>query len=74
MSGKIDAIVRNRLAKFLLKDKADVRQSLLKLFLQAKTCTSNDAHDYLIKQGFYVNHRGVSALVGHMHSRIKPVI
>jgi hypothetical protein len=70
MSGKMDAIVRNRLAKFLLKDKYGVRKSLLKLFLQAKTCTTYDAYNCLVKQGFNVNHRGVSSLVGHMHSRL----
>jgi hypothetical protein len=70
MSSNLDAIVRNRLAKFLLKDKDGVRKSLIKLFLQAKTCTTYDAYDCLIKQGFNVNHRAVSALVGHMHSRL----
>jgi hypothetical protein len=70
MSGKMEVIVRNRLANFLLKDKAGVRKSLLKLFLQGKTCTTKYAYDCLIKQGFNVNHRGVSSQVGHMHSRL----
>jgi hypothetical protein len=70
MSGNIDERVKNRLIKFLMKDKIGVRKSLLILFLQAKTCTTDDAHDCLIKQGFNVNRKGVSALVGQMHSRL----
>jgi hypothetical protein len=65
-----DSGVKNRLIKFLLKDKMGVRRCLLKLFLQAKSCTTGEAYDYLIKQGFSVNYRGVSAMVGQMHSRL----
>jgi len=70
MSGNMDERVKIRLIKFLLKDKIGIRKSLLNHFLQAKTCTTNDAYDCLIKQGFNVNYKGVSALVGQMHSRL----
>jgi hypothetical protein len=65
-----DSGVKNRLIKFLLKDKMGIRRCLLKLFLQDKSCTTGEAYDYLIKQGFNVNYRGVSALVGQIHSRL----
>ncbi len=67
---KINDGVKNRLTKFLLKDKIGIRKSLLWLFLQAKSCTTGEVYDYLIKQGFNVNYRGISAMVGQMHSRL----
>jgi hypothetical protein len=45
-----DSGVKNRLIKFLLKDKMGIRRCLLKLFLQDKSCTTGEAYDYLIKQ------------------------
>src|SRR3989337_1486017 len=67
---KIDDGVKNRLIKFLLKDKIGIRKSLLRLFSEAKSCTTVEIYDLLIKQGFDVNYRAVSAMVGHMHSRL----
>lgn len=62
--------IRNRLIKFLLKDRFGVRKTLLELFIRTKSYTSFEIYDYLIKQGFKVNYRGVSAMVGQMHSRL----
>ena len=62
--------VKNRLIKFLLKDKIGIRKSLIWLFLQTKSCNTVEIYDYLIKQGFNVKYRAVSAMVGHMHSRL----
>lgn len=70
MSGNMDERIKNRLIKFLRKDKIGVRKSLLKLFLQAKNFTTGECYNYLIKLGFNVNFKGVSALVGQMHSRL----
>jgi len=67
---KIDDGVKNRLIKFILKDKTGIRKSLLWLFLQIKSCNTVEIYDYLIKQGFKVNYRAVSAMVGQMHSRL----
>jgi hypothetical protein len=67
---KIDDGVKNRLIKFLLKDKIGIRKSLLRLFLQAKSCTTVEIYDFLIKQGFNVNYRAVSSMVCQMHSRL----
>ncbi|VVB90527.1 Uncharacterised protein [uncultured archaeon] len=61
---------KNRLTKFLLKDKIGVRKSLIWFFLQAKSCTTVEIYDNLIKQGFNVNYRAVSSMVGQMHSRL----
>lgn len=66
----MDERVKIRLIKFLSTDKLGIRKYLLKLFLQAKSCTTGEVYDYLIKQGFNVNYRGVSAMVGQMHSRL----
>ncbi len=70
--GNIDQKVKNRLIRFLLKDKDKIiiRKSLVWLFLQTKSCTTVEIYDFLIKQGFHVNYRAVSAMVGQMHSRL----
>ena len=67
---KIDDGVKNRLLKFLMKDKIGIRRSLLRLFSEVKSCNTVEIYDYLIKQGFNVNYRAVSAMVGQMHSRL----
>lgn len=68
--GNIDQKVKNRLIRFLRKDKIGIRKSLLRLFSEEKSCNTVEIYDYLIKQGFNVNYRAVSAMVGHMHSRL----
>jgi hypothetical protein len=67
---KIDESAKNRLLKFLMKDKKGIRKSLLNLFLQARSCTTVEIYDFLVKQGFNVNYRAVSSIVGQMHSRL----
>ncbi len=70
MAGSIDQEAKNRLIKFLLKDKLGIRKSLLRLFSEGKNCNTVEIYDYLIKQGFKVNYRAVSSMVGQMHSRL----
>jgi hypothetical protein len=67
---KTDDCVKNRLIKFVHKDKIGIRKSLLRLFLEVKKCNTVEIYDYLIKQGFNVNYRAVSSMVGQMHSRL----
>jgi len=67
---KIEEGAKTRLIKFLLKDKMGIRISLVWLFLQTKSCTTVEIYDFLIKQGFNVNYRAVSSMVGQMHSRL----
>jgi transcriptional antiterminator len=66
----IDNGVKNRLIKYLLRDKIGIRKSLLRLFAEVKSCNTVEIYDYLIKQGFNVNYRAVSSMVGQMHSRL----
>jgi len=70
MVGNIDQKIKNRLLRFLRRDKLDIRKSLLCSFLQTKSCTTVEIYEFLIKQGFHVNYRSVSAMVGQMHSRL----
>ena len=70
MAGNIDLKVKDRLIRFLLKDKIGIRKSLLSLFSEVKSCNTIEIYDYLIKQGFEVNYRAVSSMVGQMHSRL----
>ncbi|HWQ95876.1 MAG TPA: DUF2551 domain-containing protein [Candidatus Methylomirabilis sp.] len=67
---KIDDGVQNRLIRFLRKDKIGIRESLLRLFSEEKSYNTVEIYDYLIKQGFNINYRAVSAMVGQMHSRL----
>ncbi len=62
--------MRTRLLKFLVRDKIGIRKCLLNLFLQTRNYTTSEVYDYLKKQGFEVNYRGVSAMVGQMHTRL----
>jgi hypothetical protein len=70
MTGNIDQKVKDRLIKFLLKDKMGIRKSLLRLFSEVKSCTTVDIYDYLIKQEFNINYRAITSMVGQMHSRL----
>ena len=67
---KINEGARNRLINFLKKDKRGIRKFLLNLFLQTNRCTTVEIYDALMKQGFKVNYRAVSSMVGQMHSRL----
>ena len=62
--------VEKRLLKFLVKDKIGIRKCLLNLFLQTRNYTTCEVYDYLKKQGFEVNYRSVSSMVGQMHTRL----
>lgn len=62
--------IKTRLMKYLMRDEAGIRKSVLKLFLSCKPYTTQDVFDSLIKEGFDVNYRGVSAMVGLMNTRL----
>jgi arginine repressor len=62
--------VSTRLSKFLGKDKIGIRKCLLGLFLQTKHYTTCEIYTQLKTQGFEVNYRAVSAMVGQMHTRL----
>jgi hypothetical protein len=62
--------IRTRLIKYLKRDEAGIRKTVLKLFLNCKPYTTQDVFDFLIKEGFDVNYRGVSAMVGLMNTRL----
>ena len=70
MIGNGEESVKKRLLKFLVKDKIGIRKCLLSLFLQARNYTTCEVYDYLKKQGFEVNYRSVSSMVGQMHTRL----
>ena len=62
--------VKIRLTKYLTRDETGIRKSVLKLFLTNEPYTTQDVFDFLSKQGFSVNYRGVSAMVGLMNTRL----
>lgn len=62
--------VKERLIKYLRKDKINLRKSVLKMFLIGETYTTNDIYNNLVQEGFDLNYRGVSAMVGLMNTRL----
>lgn len=53
-----------------MRDETGIRRSVLKLFLNDKPYTTQNIFDHLKKEGFDVNYRGVSAMVGLMNTRL----
>jgi len=53
-----------------MRDETGIRKSVLKLFLTGKPYTTQEVFDSLKKEGFDVNYRGVSAMVGLMNTRL----
>ncbi|VVB94472.1 Uncharacterised protein [uncultured archaeon] len=62
--------IKTRLTKYLVRDETGIRKSVLKLFLSSKPYTTQDVYESLTKEGFDVNYRGVSAMVGLMNTRL----
>ncbi len=53
-----------------MRDESGIRRCVLKLFLSNKPYTTQDVFEHLKKEGFDVNYRGVSAMVGLMNTRL----
>ena len=53
-----------------MRDETGIRKSLLKLFLDDRPYTTQNVFDLLKQQGFDVNYRGISAMVGLMNTRL----
>ena len=53
-----------------MRDETGIRKSVLKLFLTGRPYTTQEVFDSLKKEGFDVNYRGVSAMVGLMNTRL----
>jgi len=62
--------IKARLTKYLTRDETGIRKSVLKLFLSSKPYTTQEIFESLVKEGFDVNYRGVSAMVGLMNTRL----
>ena len=62
--------VKERLVKYLRRDETNLRKTVLKMFLNGDTYTTNDIFNNLVQHGFDVNYRGVSAMVGLMNTRL----
>ena len=70
LNGKENDAIKTRLTKYLMRDETGIRKSVLKLFLEDKPYTTQNVFDLLKKQGFDVNYRGISAMVGLMNTRL----
>lgn len=70
LNGKENEAIKTRLTKYLMRDETGIRKSVLKLFLEDKPYTTQNVFDLLKKQGFDVNYRGISAMVGLMNTRL----
>jgi arginine repressor len=70
LSAKENEAVKARLTKYLMRDESGIRRCVLKLFLSSKPYTTQNVYDHLKQEGFDVNYRGVSAMVGLMNTRL----
>jgi arginine repressor len=70
LTGKENDALKTRLTKYLTRDETGIRKSLLKLFLDERPYTTQNVFDLLKNQGFDVNYRGISAMVGLMNTRL----
>ncbi len=70
LNGKENDAIKTRLTKYLMRDETGIRKSVLKLFLEEKPYTTQNVFDLLKQQGFDVNYRGISAMVGLMNTRL----
>jgi arginine repressor len=68
--GKENEAIKERLTKYLMRDETGIRKSVLKIFLNEQPYTTQNVFDRLKEQGFAVNYRGVSAMVGLMNTRL----
>jgi hypothetical protein len=62
--------IKTRMTKYLTRDETGIRRCVLKLFLSDRPLTTQDVFGFLSKEGFDVNYRGVSAMVGLMNTRL----
>jgi len=62
--------VKERLIKYLRNDETNLRKTVLQMFLVGEIYTTNDIYNNLVQQGFDLNYRGVSAMVGLMNTRL----
>ncbi len=53
-----------------MRDETGIRKIVLKLFLTGRPFTTQNVFESLTKEGFDVNYRGVSAMVGLMNTRL----
>lgn len=67
---QINNQVKERLIKYLRKDETNLRKTVLQMFLVGEIYTTNDIYNNLVQQGFDLNYRGVSAMVGLMNTRL----
>ncbi len=62
--------MKTRVTKYLMRDETGIRRSVLRLFITGKAFTTQDVFDSLTKEGYDLNYRGVSAMVGLMNTRL----
>ena len=65
-----NGLIRERLVKYLRKDKKGVRREVLSLLLDGKTYTTSEVYKILRARGYNVNLRGISAMLGLLNSRL----
>ena len=70
MLSKTDERIRERTKRYLMHDDTNIRKTVLKLFLEDNTFTTEAIYKYLTSKDFDMNYRGVSAMVGLMNTRL----
>ena len=62
--------IEKRLRKYLERDRSGIRKTLIGILLDGNKYTTEELHRKLSENGFELNPRGVSAMVGLMSARL----
>jgi len=62
--------IEKRLRKYLERDRSGIRKNLIKILIDGKKYTTEEIHERLARNGYQINSRGVSAMVGLMSARL----
>lgn len=62
--------VKRRLKKYLRRDDTRIRKTVLSYLLEKEKCTTKEVYEFLRKNKFDINERGVCAMLGLMNVRL----
>lgn len=62
--------IEKRLRKYLDRDRSGIRRTLIGILLDGRKYTTEELHRKLSENGYDLNPRGVSAMVGLMSARL----
>ncbi|MCS7121862.1 MAG: DUF2551 domain-containing protein [Archaeoglobaceae archaeon] len=62
--------IEKRIRKYLERDRKGIRKEILRIILESNVITTEDVHRKLLSKGYYINQRGVSAMIGLISAKL----